>query len=129
MSEEKEIPKLNFYKQPFYKAKYGSWVYDKNNNFIFQLEPEFNKQGNYAEGWVELQEKVIFSLNAVDREPIPGLKLELQNGIEIYKDKRLFILIRGWGNLTGIGAHNFSGEKAAKIQDDLVKWILYKLCE
>ena len=29
-----------------------------------------------------------------------------------------FILIRDWGNLTGVGAHNLPAEKAAQIQDD-----------
>jgi len=38
-----------------------------------------------------------------------------------------FILIRGWGNLTGIGGYNFDSEKASKIQDDFRDWIIYKL--
>jgi hypothetical protein len=43
------------------------------------------------------------------------------------RDNELFILIRGWGNLTGTGAHHFSEEKAVKIQDDFRDWIIYKL--
>ena len=38
-----------------------------------------------------------------------------------------FILIRGWGNLIGIGGYNFDMEKASKIQDDFRDWIIYKL--
>lgn len=127
--ETQKIPQLIFYEQPFHKAKYVSWVYDKNHNFVFQIEAQFNEQGNYADGWKEFEESIILSLNALERTPVPGLKLELQEGILLFKDSKLLIKIRGWGNLTGVGAHNFSGEKATKIQDDFVKWLLYRLCE
>ena len=35
---------LQFYKQPFHKAKYGSWIYDSQGNFVFQFETLFNKK-------------------------------------------------------------------------------------
>ena len=122
-------PSLNFYTRPFHQQKYGGWVYDAKGNFVFQFEGDYDDKGNYAEGYKELTEKIIFSLNSIEREPIDGLKLILKNAIEIYKDEKLFVLIRGWGNLTGIGAHNFSGEKASKIQDDFVKWFLHRVCQ
>ena len=34
------------------------------------------------------------------------------------------ILIRGWGNLTGAGAHNLSVEEAANIQDTFADFIV-----
>lgn len=37
------------------------------------------------------------------------------------------LLIRGWGNLTGQGAHNLSNEEAIKVQNDFAKWIVEQL--
>jgi hypothetical protein len=49
----------------------------------------------------------------------------------IYHEKdgveRECILIRGWGNLTGVGSYNLDGEYAAKIQDTLAEYIVEKL--
>lgn len=115
---------LNFYTRPFHKAKYSGFVYDAKGNFVFQFEGDYDEKGDYK----ELTENIIFALNDVDHSPLENLKLELKTKIELYKDDKLFILIRGWGGLTGIGGHNFSSKKAAKIQDDFVKYFLYKVC-
>lgn len=119
--------KLEFYKQPFHIAKYGGWVYDAKDNFVFQFEGDFDVKGNYKKGYKELCQKIIDCLNDNNSKPIESLELELKNAIEIYKEGKLFILIRGWGNLTGIGAHNFSSDKASKIQDDFVSWFLSRV--
>jgi hypothetical protein len=119
---------LNFYTRPFKYDGHSGWVRDARGNFVFEFEGDFDDNGNYAKGFKELVEQIMFSLNDINISPIEGLKLTLENGIEIYKDDKLFILIRGWGNLTGIGAHNFSGEKASKIQDDFVKWFFHRVC-
>lgn len=113
---------LNFYKQPF-RNEYGSRVYDAKNNFCFQFEIEF------VENWKKLWEKVMFSLNSIEHEPIKELKLSInpKYPIQILNNGKPFILIRGWGNLTGIGGYNFSEEKATIIQDDFRDWIIYKL--
>jgi len=110
--------KLNFYTRPFHQSVYGGWVYDARNNFVFQFENGVSK---------ELQQEVIFSLNALDSEPIEGLNLSFLDAIEILNDGQKFICIRGWGKLTGIGGYNFHVEKASKIQDDFRDWIIYKL--
>ena len=120
--------KLNFYARPFHQAKYSGWVYDAKGNFIFQFEGDFDEKGNYKEGYKELTENIVFALNDVDLKPLENLKLELKDSIELYKDDKHFITIRGWGGLTGIGGHNFSSEKASKIQDDFIKYFLYKVC-
>jgi len=109
---------LNFYKQPFHRAKYGSWVYDAKGNFVFQFEPIYDSNGNYEEGEIELQDKIIKSLNSKSLSVIENLNLKVGDGDPnfIYHNSRLLIVIRGWGNLTGIGAHNFDDEKASKIR-------------
>ena len=123
---------LNFYTRPFRLDPYGSgWVYDSKRNFIFQFdeENEFDDKGNYTFGIKEFRERVILSLNSLNHESIDNCEFTINadSQIEILKDNKLFITIRGWGNLTGIGGYNFSEEKASKIQDDLRDWIIYKL--
>lgn len=115
---------LIFYKQPF--NIYYSRVSDKQHNFCFQFEPKFTPKGNYADGWLEMQEEIMLSLNCSKHRPLPQLNLSFTEG-NIYNFGEHIITIRGWGNLTGIGANNFSAEKAAKIQDDFGYWIIYKL--
>jgi hypothetical protein len=120
---------LKFYNRPFHRAVYGTWVYDAKSNFVFQFINKYDEKGNYIDGLKEFQQSVIFSLNALDNEPIEGLNLSIdaKDEIMILNDGLPFILIRGWGNLTGIGGYNFDSEKASKIQDDFRDWIIYKL--
>lgn len=108
--------KLNFYKLPFYADNYIGWVYDANDNFMFQF---------HVEG---VKEKVVEALNSKERVPNKAeLTISPSDNGMILNQGHPFIRIRGWGNLTGVGAHNFSAEKAAKIQDDLRDWIIWKL--
>ena len=107
-----------FYTRPFKMYEYGRQVYDAKDNFVFEFEKGVSK---------ELQQEVIFSLNALDNEPINELKLSFLDAIEILNDGQKFICIRGWGNLTGTGGYHFSEGKAIKIQDEFKNWIGYKL--
>lgn len=117
---------LQFYKQPFRMAKYSSWVYDADHNFVFQFENDYDERGEYLPEQVKLFEEIIFALNDVEHAPIPGVTLTVKDSIEIYHEDVHIITIRGWGNLTGVGAHNLSGDVASKIQDDFVQWLLWR---
>jgi len=61
---------LKFYNRPFHRAEYGTWVYDAKSNFVFQFENEYDDKGRYIDRIKELQQEIIFSLNALDSEPI-----------------------------------------------------------
>jgi hypothetical protein len=109
----------DLYEFPFHQAKYGSWVYDANGNFIFQFE----------NGGATMREKVVSILNGeiseYSRREVRGSEGSIEVNLEgNWKD---LILIRGWGNLTGVGAHNLDCDYAAKIQDTLQEYILEKL--
>ena len=119
--ENISLEKLSFrdlYQFPFHQAKYGSWVYDANSNFIFQFE---------FRG--DAREQIIDILNG---DSLPKIKREL-----VLKDGTIFInledeltpliMIRGFGNLTGVGAYNLNVEYACKIQDTLAEYIVEKL--
>lgn len=105
----------DLYKFPFHRAKYGSWVYDEKSNFIFQFE--FKGE--------ETRNRVIDILNG-DVLEYKQQDVKLKDGV-IYVDDTEFILIRGWGNLTGTGAHNLDEVYAGKIQDTLAEYIVEKL--
>jgi hypothetical protein len=120
---------LNFYKRPFVKDGYSDWVYDSKSNFVFQFElKEYDVFRKRIVGADKLNE-IIFSLNSLDHEPIKELSLTVNpnNPIQILNHGKLFLTIRGWGNLTGIGGYNFDEEKASKIQDEFRDWVIYKL--
>lgn len=119
--ESMDLDKVTFtdlYELPFRKNKVIDWVYDKNGNFCFQFE-------NVSKDDVE---RIISYLNGEANSSIV-LKKDVK-----YKDGEIFvknefekwihiITIRGWGNLTGIGAYNLDGKYAAKIQDTLGEWL------
>lgn len=110
-----ELTFRNLYEFPFHQAKYDSWVYDKNSNFIFQFE--FRNE--------ETRQKVIDILNG-DLLEYKRQDVKSEGGM-IYINDKPFILIRGWGNLTSVGAYNLNGDHAAKIQDTLEQYIIEKL--
>lgn len=121
----------DIYKLPLRKAKYGSWVYDSNSNFVFQFETKYDENGNYLFGWVDFENRILDCINGIS--PLvtqsdtvftlnEGDIFIIQSGIKSH-----IITIRGWGNLTGIGAHNLSGDEAANIQDTFAEFIIKQL--
>jgi len=105
----------DFYEFPFHSAKYGSWVYDANSNFIFEFE--FSNK--------ETRQRTLDILNG-ELTDYKRHIIEYKDG-EIFVNGELFLLIRGWGNLTGAGAYNLNGDYAAKIQDTLAEYIVEKI--
>lgn len=114
-----ELSFRDLYQFPFHQAKFGTWVYDSNSNFIFQFQ--FNNK--------ETQEKAIQILNGEYESKLPNKFVHKDGTIYLDVDGELkdFILIRGWGNLTGGGSYNLDGEYAGKIQDTLAEFIVEKL--
>ena len=107
----------DIYELPLHQDEYGTWVYDNKSNFVFQFE-KVNENN---------RKDILDILNGV-REP------ESIDHVFTYEDRyivmdgeREIILIRGWGNLTGTGAHNLPSEEAANIQDTFAAWIIEKL--
>jgi len=109
----------DLYEFPFHQAKYGSWVYDKNSNFIFEFE----------NGTKEVRDKLIQILNGELEEYNRREVRENDGYIEVKVEDKWhnLILIRGWGSLTGVGGYNLDGEYAGKIQDTLADYIKEKL--
>lgn len=122
----------DIYVFPLKPANGGGWVFDQNGNFVFQFEAQF-EGGNYAKGWKEFEDKVLDCLNGKNHLKLTTesyfIHKEGQIFIKQEDNNKLIITIRGWGNLTGIGSHNLSGEEAANIQDTFAEFIVNKLNE
>ena len=76
----------------------------------------------------ESQRKIVELLNdpTIKFEPKNKLNLKFnEDNAIIYNDDKEFIIIRGWGHLTG--TLNLDGESASKIQNDFANYILETL--
>lgn len=91
-------------------------VHDNKGQFVFQFE--VNPIDDSNKHCVEILNGTMELKN--------DLKIYHKEGY-IYVEEIPYILIRGWGNLTGIGGHHFSEEQAAHIQDGFANWIVNKL--
>jgi len=91
-------------------------IYDSKENFVFQFLIEKDKnQKNALE--VINGEKIIKSQDLTFRH---------ENGCVYCNDKK-FLLIRGWGRLTGVGGYNLNEETAMKVQDIFTEFIVKQL--
>lgn len=106
-----KLPVINHVGTPF--------VFDSDNNVLFQFLTEDMK----------FRERVVKTING---DYVP----EMKNLFFIQEDKILIkntvpatelILVRGWGNLTGIGAMNLTPKEAINIQDTLLRFVVSKL--
>jgi hypothetical protein len=71
------------------------------------------------------QQLIVDILNGKTESDL-NLSLSYSNGI-IYAQEREFIIIRGWGHLTGGGGLGLSQEVAALIQDQFALYIINKI--
>jgi len=110
----------DIYKFPLRLGKYSSWVYDDADNFVFQFEEE-NEPA---------QKLILNVLNGSQTLTNKDLVFKHEQGQIIVDENGIIkpiILIRGWGNLTGIGGHNLPSEEAANIQDTFAEFIVEQL--
>lgn len=91
------------------------WVRDEKDQFVFQFQ--FDEKF--------LQGNIISVINGTEK---PKYQHEFihKEGI-ISEGCNDFILIRGWGHLTGIGGLNLSTEEACNIQDTFAEFIVEQL--
>ena len=108
----------DIYKFPLVELGYSiGRVYDSGNNFVFQFNIESKST----------KEKLLKCINGEINLTNPHISFRYEDGFILDNDHNKLILIRGWGNLTGIGAHNLSVEEAANIQDTFADFIVERL--
>lgn len=96
-------------------------IFDSENNFLFQ----------FIDVKQDKQQLILDIINGENKE-LSNKKLSFrhEDGYIFASDgqkETKIIIIRGWGNLTGIGAHNLKPEVAADIQDTLAEYIVEQL--
>jgi hypothetical protein len=93
------------------------WIYDQNNNFVFQFMIDDEKT----------EQKILDIINGKKNFKNLDLIFKHEQGQILDKSGLPIILIRGWGNLTGIGAKNLSVKEASNIQDTFADFIVKRL--
>lgn len=74
------------------------------------------------------QMKIVDCINGnyILKTPIEKKDLEVK-GVELYLKDKIFLTIRGWGRLTGVGGMHLDPTEAAKLQDDFMNYIIEQL--
>lgn len=93
------------------------WVRDEKHQFVFQFEDAVRSDN--------VQRQILGIINGYGK-PSTQHHFIHENGY-ISEGGKNYILIRGWGNLTGTGGHNLSVEEAANIQDTFAEFIVNQL--
>ena len=105
----------DIYEFPLRHDEGTDWVYDAKNQFVFQFEI-----GNPI-----LIQLIMDKLNGIDT---PSVNWNFtHNKGEISDNNTLYIIIRGWGNLTGSSALNLPIREAENIQDTFAEFIVNTL--
>lgn len=100
----------------------NSWVYDSDNNFVFQWEFDVIKNKDFIAN-------VMGAFNDTYKAQSKNMFYH-ENGeifIRTNVPARHVITIRGWGNLTGTGGMNLPQDEAANIQDTFAEHLIKKL--
>lgn len=106
----------DYYRLPLELDEVVNWVWDSNGSFVFQFEfDDKDKQ--------KVLLNVINGKQTLDSE----VTFKHESGHIKSDDGQKFILIRGWGTLTGTGGFNLEVEKAAYVQDTFAEFIVEQL--
>ena len=103
-------------------------AFDFPSNFMRRIYPDLIVTGE------ETRFKILSCINGVSPSPKTELILTYDPDstiifIEIEGKQREFIIVRGWGNLTGCGGHNLSEKVAVRLQTEFAEYIIKKLTE
>lgn len=108
-------------------------VFTKDYGMAF----DFPMKMIYPNGFTITTDAKMFIVNVLNGEEDinrMGMELKLRYQpdnstiyVEIEGEEREFIIVRGWGNLTGIGGLNLPEEEAAEIQDAFGSYIVESL--
>ena len=125
--KKKQITFEDVYTFPFTRRYSKVFTKDSNSAFDFAMKLLFPLAVNINDDTKDL---VVAKLNGTNtiQFTIPGLEYDPTSGL-IYQDGLEFILIRGWGYLTGSSSYacGLEPEKAKEIQDNFAKFIIEKL--
>lgn len=115
------------YKFPLKKDEGYGKVFTVDNNMAFDFAPKWLYDDAITLSDQRRQD-VVDVINGTRRPSKNDYKLEYnsENGM-IRLDNKSFILIRGWGYLTGSGGLKLPWKTAKKLQDDFAQYIIDQL--
>ena len=105
---------------PFKTDHYG-YVWDRDNVMTFSVN-DLTEEND-----AEMQHLCADIVTALNGDTLENRwdGLYVKEGCDLYKDNILLGSFRGWGHLTG--GLKLSGYEAARVQDQLIKYVLTKL--
>lgn len=117
----------NYYTFPLLVDSYGyNKVWDSKHRNAFDFAMKFVYKEPVVNISDEDKKKFIQIINGDDVKLKKFFDFTLDKGT-IRLNGMPFIIIRGWGMLTGVGAYNLPPDKAATIQDQFANYVLDKL--
>jgi len=130
--KKKEAKALPTFQEVYLPLEYHYGKTFCNNHMAF----DFPMKMLYANALIlnpDQQQQIVKVINNVGFIPTINLPtiLTYRDGIIFAYDhddnEREFIILRGWGHLTGVGGLALKGTDAAKIQDDFAEYIINTL--
>lgn len=116
-----------YYSFPLRVDLYGyNKVWDSKHRNAFDFAMSFLYKEPIANISDDNKKKFIQIINGEDIKLKNHFDFTLEKGT-IRLNGMPFIMIRGWGMLTGVGAYNLPSNKAAKIQDEFANYVLNQL--
>ena len=108
------------WRAPFRYDYYG-YIWDRDNEMTFTV----NDLTDENEQWMqEFCDNMVKALNCEECKKYPGLNIK--DGCDLYKGEELIGSFRGWGHL--IGGLKMKPEKAAAVQDEMIEFVMNKIC-
>jgi len=124
--------KINSWKDiwqpPFWYDHYG-YIWDKNNTMVFTVDDLTEENDIWMQRFCK---NIVKALNGEECFKYPGLYIK--DGCDLYQDDKEVNQgevpigsFRGWGHLTG--GLKLSCKDAAKYQDEMINFVLSKICK
>ena len=108
---------------PEFKNDHYGYVWAKDGVMVFTVDDLTEENDKWMN---ELANNIAAVLNG--RESSTKYKgFKIKDGCDLYMDDNYIGSFRGWGHLTG--ALKIPAEQAAKLQDDMIEFVLSKICE
>ena len=108
------------WKPPFKYDHYG-YVWDADNVMTFTVDDLTKKN----DGWMqEFCDNLVNALNGDDCRKYPDLHID---ECDLYRGEELIGYFRGWGHLCG--GLRLSADKAAAVQDEMIRFVMEKISE
>lgn len=107
---------------PFWYDDYG-YVFDKDCVMTFTVDDLTEENEKWFKTFCDDMVKVLNGEQPSQKYP----GLAVKDGCDLYQYEPILGSFRGWGHLTGTGGLNLPEEKAAAVQDELIKYVIDKL--